>query len=172
MEQLPTLYTKRLRLRQMRHEDIPFLVKYANNKKIADQIVNIPFPYREFDAAMRLPTILRGFKQKTHFAFAVTLKETDHLIGEISLLQMDKTQKHAQLAYWIGEPYWNQGIITEAIPAILKFGFEMLDRDLIYADCFESNPASARVLQKNGMQYHTRNGNILLFRITKEEFLT
>ena len=46
MDRFPTLYTSRLILRKIEPEDVPALVKYADNKKISDEIVSIPFPYR------------------------------------------------------------------------------------------------------------------------------
>jgi len=110
---------------------------------------------------------VQGFKNKTRYVFAIISKEHRELIGEISLHYLDKNNNHAQLAYWIGEPFWNQGIATEAAIAAVKFGFEQLDADLIYADFHPDNHASKRVLEKTGMTFHTKNGDLLLYKITK-----
>ncbi len=64
MEFFPELNTKRLKLRKIQVEDIPSLVKYANNKKISDHILNIPYPYQEPDAVFRISYIVQGFKNK------------------------------------------------------------------------------------------------------------
>lgn len=169
MEAFPELYSQRLRLRRIQTEDIPSLVKYANNRKISDQIINIPFPYQEMDAIMRLSYVVQGFKSKTRFVFAITLKEGTELIGEISLhLENDKTI--SQLGYWVGEPFWNQGIGSEAVATIIKFGFEKLNLLLIYATCHAENSASEKVLLKNGMTEHSIQGNVIQYRLTREKF--
>ena len=170
MENHLPLYTDRLKLRKLHYEDLPALAKYANNKIIADNIVNIPFPYREPDAAMRLSAVIQGYKTKTRFPLAIIHRDRDEFIGEISLNLMDKKSKHAQMAYWIGEPFWNQGITTEAVAEVIKFGFETLEMDLIFGDCYVDNIASEKVMTKNGMSFHTKNGNIKLFKITRESF--
>ncbi|MEM1321118.1 MAG: GNAT family N-acetyltransferase [Bacteroidota bacterium] len=166
----PRLYTPRLVLRKIEVEDLPALVQYANNKKIADHIVNIPYPYREPDAAFRISFVVQGFKQKIRYVFAIIHKERGELIGEISLHLLDQHHQHAQLAYWIGEPFWNQGIATEAARAVIQFGFEQLDRTLIYADCHPNNPASEKVMCKIGMSQQASQSQLLLYRITQEAY--
>jgi len=166
----PLINTSRLKLRKLQVEDFPSLVKYANHKAVADNIVNIPYPFREPDAAFRLSSAAQGFKNKNRFCFAIELKERNEIIGEVAINLTDIKNKHAQLAYWIGEPFWNKGYTSEAVEAILNFGFEKLNQELIYADAYSENIASQKVMTKNGMKKHTENGNIYLFKITKEEF--
>ncbi|KAA3636751.1 MAG: N-acetyltransferase [Bacteroidetes bacterium] len=170
MDTFPKLYTPRLILRKMDIDDVPSLVKYANNPKISDNIVNIPYPYREPDAAFRMSFIVQGFKNKNRYVFSIESKERKELIGEISLHFLDRHNNHLQLAYWIGEPFWGQGLVTEAAQAVIKFGFEQLGADLIYADCSRENIGSQKVLLKNGMQQQPVKGDLIMFRITKEEF--
>ena len=117
MEAFPQLYTTRLWLRKINIDDVSSLIKYANNKKIADRILNLSYPYQEPHAVFRISYVHQGFKNKTRYVFAIILKETGELIGEISLHLTD-SNKVAQLAYWIGEPFWNKGIATEAVSAI------------------------------------------------------
>jgi ribosomal-protein-alanine N-acetyltransferase len=61
----PVIMTDRLLLRKLEYEDLPALIKYADNQKVADKIVNIPHPFREPDAAFRLSYVLQGWKKKT-----------------------------------------------------------------------------------------------------------
>ena len=148
MNIFPLLHTSHLKLRKIEVEDIPALVKYADNKKISDNIINIPHPYREPDAAFRLGYVMKGFKERSRFVFAIEHKALNHLIGEISLhLERDKA---AQLGYWIGEPFWGKGYAKEAVEAIAKFGFETLELGRIYAECHEENIASHKVVEANG----------------------
>ncbi|MEO1515384.1 MAG: GNAT family N-acetyltransferase [Bacteroidota bacterium] len=168
MDRFPQLYTPRLLLRKLEVEDVPSLVKEANNPKIADRILNIPHPYREPDAVFRIGYVFRGFKEKSRYVFAIIHQATDSLIGEISLHLTSQTQ--AQLGYWIGETHWKQGYASESVQTILPFGFEQLSLDLIFATCKEDNLASIAVLRKNGLQLHSTNGGIHQFRLSANSF--
>lgn len=151
MSDFPELTTSRLLLRAMTPADIPALVKYANNRKIADRVLNVPYPYREHDAIFRMSKVLQGFNRKTHYSFAIILKETSELIGEIGLHPLPGN-KQGQTAYWLAEPLWGQGLVSEALAAILDFGFSTLELDLIFAECKRDNIGSIRVLEKNDMK--------------------
>ena len=179
MEVFPELNTVRLKLRKISIEDIPSLVKYANNKKIADNIINIPYPYQEPDAVFRISYVYQGFKNKTRYVFALIFKETEELIGEVSL-HLDNSRNIAQLGYWIAEPFWGKGIATEATSEILKFGFEKLDLNKIYATHYPENKASGKVMLNNKMikeaelKEHYRINNVyrsvIQYRLTKQEY--
>jgi RimJ/RimL family protein N-acetyltransferase len=169
MQLFPEIYTNRLKLRKIKVEDVPSLVKYANNKKISDNILNIPHPYQEPDAVFRISYVFQGFKNKTRYVFAITLKESEEFIGEISL-HLDNADNRAQLGYWVGEPFWGKGIGTEAAKAILKFGFEKLDLNKIYATCHVENQASGKVLLNNGFKKNNVNGSVIQYWLTKKEY--
>ena len=147
----PRLETERLILRQLRVEDFPALIQYVNNPRVTENLVGTPNPYREPDAAMRLSYVVRGFKDKTRFVFAIESKDRKELVGEISLHLLDQHREQAQLAYWLGEPFWRQGIMTEAAKKVLQFGFEQLELGLIYADAYAHNPGSLKVIERIGM---------------------
>lgn len=179
MKVFPELITNRLRLRKIQLSDVSSLLKYANNKNISDQIFNIPFPYKEEDAIYRLNFVLQGFKNKERYVFAITLKNSKELIGEIGL-HLDKANNSAQFGYWIAEPFWGKGIATEATSAILKFGFEKLYLNKIYATHYPENKASGKVMLNNKMikeaelKEHYRINNVyrsvIQYRMTKQEY--
>lgn len=179
MKNFPELDTNRLKLRKISLADVPSLLKYCHNPKIADQIFNIPYPYTEEDAVFRINFVLQGFKKQERYVFAVTWKESGELIGEIGL-HLDKENNHAQLGYWIAEPFWNKGIAAEATRAILEFGFWQLNLHKIYATHFAENPASGKVMLKNRMireaelkeHYRFRDAyrTVIQYRLTKEEY--
>jgi [ribosomal protein S5]-alanine N-acetyltransferase len=165
----PTLNTERLCLRKISIDDVPSLVKYANNKNISDYVLNIPYPYREPDAVFRISYVVQGFKNKSRYVFAMVLKESNELIGEVGL-HFDGNSAIAQLGYWVGEPFWNKGIATEAIKAVLQFAFETLGLNLVYATCHVDNGASGKVLLNNGMVLHTANGNVVQYRLSRQDY--
>lgn len=119
------------------------------------------------------------FEEKQKYVFAIAIQETDAFVGAIGL-HLDQANNKAELGYWIGEPYWNKGIATESIKAILQFGFESLDLQKIYATHFTDNPASGKVMHKNDMiregtlKDHYKKGevykSVIQYRLTKEEY--
>lgn len=179
MKQFPELHTAQLRLRMANHGDIPALVKYCHNQKISDQIINIPYPYTEQDARERLEFINKGFADNNRYVFAITLQSHHELIGEIGI-HLDTTNNHAQMGYWVAEPFWGRGIATEAVGAILLFGFRELGLHKIYATYYPDNTTSGNVMIKNGMvkeaelkdHYRVKDvyKTVFQYRLTIDEF--
>ena len=74
-------------------------------------------------------------------------------VGNISLMKCtDVYRKSAEIGYFIGEPYWNKGIGSQAIDMICNFGFEQMDIVRIHCGVFEYNTASCHVLEKCGFK--------------------
>jgi ribosomal-protein-alanine N-acetyltransferase len=71
--------------------------------------------------------------------------------GMIGLVpQTDIYRLTAEIGYWLGEPFWNKGIITNAVAMITDYGFDKLGLIRIHTGIFEYNNASMKVLEKNG----------------------
>ncbi|HLR25379.1 MAG TPA: GNAT family N-acetyltransferase [Fodinibius sp.] len=180
MHNFPTLKTERLRLRGLQVSDIPDIVSLADNRKVADMTLSIPHPYQPKDAVAWINAAIEGFKDGSHFIFAICPLPGNDFIGGIGL-EINKGFDRAELGFWIGEPYWNNGYRTEATAAILHFGFNELALNKIYASHFLGNPASGRVMQKNGMIKegelvdHLKKGDrylsLVQYRVTRAEFI-
>ena len=180
MERLPTLNTPRLVLELPRWQDIPKIVEYAGHEAISANTLSFPNPYAEKDAIFWINTAWQGMLDKSKYVFGIRLLDTDDFIGGMGLhtsLHSDR----AELGYWIAAPYWNQGYATEAATAVLRFGFETLNLHKIHASHFLNNPASGKVMIKNGMikegeqKDHLKKGDqylsLALYRLTKEEYI-
>lgn len=85
-------------------------------------------------------------------AFAIERRSDHSLVGAIGLA-VNKKHQLAELGYWVGKPYWNQGYATEAAREVIRFGFEDMNLHRIQARYMNKNPASGRVMEKIGMQY-------------------
>lgn len=139
--------TEKITLRPWTLDDIPSFAKYANNLNVSRFLTDrFPFPYTEADA--------KGFIEMATSdpqKFIFCIEKNNEAIGGIGLHpQIDIRRKNAMLAYWLAEPYWGRGIMTEAIEKIVAFGFETMDIHRIYAQVFHTNIASQRVLEKSG----------------------
>ena len=93
------------------------------------------------------------FEKGKAVSYAIVLSANDLLVGAISLMNIEQRHQRAEMGYWIGLPYWNQGYCTEAGRAILKYAFEVLEMHRVCAYHFSRNPASGRVMQKLGMTH-------------------
>lgn len=136
-------------LRPWHLDDVNDLVDLANNKNIAQFMADVfPHPY----------TIENG---KTFIAFATSNPNSKIFaiiidgkpVGSIGLhLQTDILRKNAEIGYWLGEHYWGKGIITQAIPQMIDYGFKNMDIIRIFARIFGTNKASQKVVEKCGFK--------------------
>ncbi len=149
---LPTLETARLILRPFTLADAPTVKLLAGDHDLASTTMNLPHPYPEGAAETWIATHTEKFEQGTLAALAITLRPADELIGAISL-GINQAHRRAELGYWLGKPWWNQGYMTEAARALIGCGFETFNLNRISAQHFVRNPASGRVMQKLGMTY-------------------
>lgn len=134
-------------IRQWADTDLNNLVTYANNIAVWNNLRNyFPSPYTEEDGKVWLE------KMKTDSPIVNLAIDLDgEAIGGIGLiLNSDVYTYSAEIGYWLGEPYWNQGIATEAVRQMLEYCHYYFDIVRIYAEVFEINKASMRVLEKNG----------------------
>ena len=136
-----------VRLRQLRTTDSPRLSELANNKNIWDNVRDFfPHPYSEKNAVEFIELV---GKEDPKVTFAIDFQ--GELVGVIGLVpQSDIYRLSAEIGYWIGEPFWNKGITTQAIRLLTHYGFHTLDLQRIYTGVFDYNKASQRVLEKCG----------------------
>ncbi len=175
------LESERLLLNSLSYKDIPKIIEYAANPKISENVINIPFPYFEQDAVFWINSANQDLKTGEAYKFAIRLKDDKNLefMGGIGLL-VDKKHNRAELGYWIAEPFWSKGFMSEAVEKILEFGFETVELNKIIANHFLTNPASGKVMIKNKMikeaeiKEHFKKGDtyldIIQYRLTRKEY--
>jgi len=134
-------------------EDAAALVRHANNPAVARGLRDrFPSPYGRVDAEVFLRGIA-GQVEESDFAIATPAE----VIGGIGLQrQHDVHRLTAEIGYWLGESQWGRGIATRAVAAVSEWLFATTPLERLYACVFETNPASARVLEKAGYQLEGR----------------
>ena len=145
---LPVLRTERLVLRPFELSDAPRIQELAGAREVALNTLLIPHPYPDGAAEEWIASHEKKIEEGT-YNFAVDCGELAGCVG----LNVKREWDRAEIGYWIGVPYWGRGYTTEAAGAVIRFGFEELNLNRIYAGYFSRNAASARVMQKNGMTY-------------------
>jgi len=145
--------------------DAAAIFRYADNRKIAMWLRDrFPSPYTPADAQAFLAAVSR---QDPRTIFAVATEQ--EAIGGIGLKFGEDVHRFtAELGYWLGEPFWGRGIMTEAVQRFVPWAFQHLEVYRIYAAVFAGNSPSVRVLEKAGFEREGRlrasvfkNGRIL-----------
>ncbi|WP_054024944.1 GNAT family N-acetyltransferase [Bacillus sp. FJAT-28004] len=147
----PRFETNRLILRLFEASDANMVQTLAGNEEVARTTLSIPHPYPDGAAEAWIERTRNAYQKGEIYSFAMVKKENKMLIGCVSL-RVSKSEKQAELAYWVGRPFWGRGYATEAAQTIVKFGFEGLNLNRILAAAMTKNPASYKVMHKLGMK--------------------
>ena len=144
-----TIRTERLILRPFALTDAPEVKALAGDQRISETTLCVPDAYEGGIAESWISTHQRCFYERLGVVFAICLS-SGLLIGAGSLTRKGLFNR-AELGYWIGISYWNHGYCTEAVKAIVEYGFEALAYHKISGRHFVGNHSSGRVLEKVGM---------------------
>jgi len=170
------LESKDFKLRPWLESDVDSLVEVANNKKIFDGLRDgFPHPYTMEDAKNWIK-MAQSINDPVPKFFAVD----GNAVGSFGIsLKEDIYRMNAEIGYFIGEPYWNHGIITKAIQLIVDYVFNTFDVIRIYAEPYANNKASRRTLEKAGFKCEAilhknviKNGEIMdscIYSLLKED---
>ncbi len=136
-------------LRPFEASDKVSLIENINNEKVSRWTRLIPFPYGEKEADEWLKRCREKETEKPVKEVNFTIDIDGKASGGIGL-RIDGHK--AELGYWLGEPHWGKGIMTEATELVCQFGFEQLGLVRIFGTACEPNKASMRVMEKVGFE--------------------
>ncbi|MBE6818440.1 MAG: GNAT family N-acetyltransferase [Ruminococcaceae bacterium] len=154
-----TLQTKRLRLRPWKEADAEDLYTYAKDPRVGP-IAGWPVHTSVENSREIIRTVLSAPE-----TYALIDKQTGKAIGSIGLMvgaasNIGLPQNEGEIGYWIGVPYWGQGLVPEAVRALLRHAFEDLSLQKVWCGYFEGNEKSKRVQEKCGFTYQCTRENI------------
>jgi RimJ/RimL family protein N-acetyltransferase len=140
-------------IRPWRASDVDSLVAHANNRKIWINLRDrFPHPYTARDGRTFIRAA-RKMQPETFFAIAVN----GAAVGGIGFVMLQDVERvSAEVGYWLGEPFWGRGIVTEALIAVTKYAIEQHRLTRLFALPFAFNTASCRVLEKAGYLLEAR----------------
>lgn len=148
---LPELTTNRLILRNMRMSDARDIYEYSCDPQVARHVLwEAHQSIHQTKAYIRY--VLRQYRMGSPSSFCIALKETGKVIGTIGFMWVSNENRSAEVGYSLSRAYWNRGYMTEALAAVLRFGFEELNLNRIEAQFECDNPASGRVMEHVGMR--------------------
>lgn len=147
------LDTKRLILRPWTEADAPELYKYAKDERIGP-IAGWP-PHTSVENSLEIIRTVFAAPE----TYAVVLKSTGKPVGSAGIMFKDNAsaplaENEAEIGYWIGVPYWGQGLIPEAVRCLLRRCFVDLGLRAVWCGYYDGNEQSKRVQEKCGFVYH------------------
>lgn len=136
-------------LRPWRLSDAAALTRHANDRGIWQNLRDtFPHPYTAADAAYYLALVANS-PSDLHLAFEVD----GEAVGSIGVFFKDDVHRRsAEVGYWLSRAHWGRGLATAAVRSVAAYVFAHFDICRLYAIPFETNPASARVLEKAGFE--------------------
>lgn len=153
--------TARLILRQWKEDDATALFKYAKDPEIGPIAGWQPHTSVE-DSLEVIKTVFSAPE-----IYAVVLKDTNEPIGSCGIMRSnslhsaDMENNEAEIGYWIGKPFWGQGLIPKAVMALLQRCFNELSISTVWCAYYDGNHKSRRVCEKCGFIYHHTNSSVI-----------
>lgn len=152
---MPELLTARLRLRRFEAGDLLAAFRWASDAEVA-RYAFWDAHESPVDTQAFLELCFRLYAEQGIGPWAVELRETGELIGNCSFGRIVREERRIELSYFFARPHWGRGLATEAVRAMIDFGFRTLGARTIEARCVPENAASERVMQKAGLRYRGR----------------
>ncbi len=151
-EEFPQLETNRLILREMTYNDLEFYFRHFNNAKIVEGSC-FPGP-KDLEAAKEELEryCIKPFKENKGIRWGIIRKGDNELIGTCGYYDWHKTVRRAEIGYDLDPAYWGQGLMTEALRAVLQYGFEKMNLNRIQAIIDSRNTRSLNLVHRLGFK--------------------
>lgn len=146
LDKFPELRTERLRLIEIKQIHLNDYYNLFKDERVAHYYNIVPFK-EEKDAQKYLDWFESRFKARLGIRWGIALKKSEHIIGTAGFNNFQKNHR-ASLGYDLQFDHWNKGITTEALKAIIMFGFQELEINRVEAEVMQGNIASEKVLEK------------------------
>lgn len=145
----PVIATERFVLRPLRPSDAGMIALYTADKRVAEGTRAIPHPLPPGAAEGFVARALSPDRREDVWAIDGSDSRLAELLGVVSLTRMEGDQ--SEMGFWIGAGFWNTGFATEAVDALVRANPHKART--LFAEAFQDNPGSARVLTNCGFVY-------------------
>jgi len=140
---------ERFVLRPVRTSDAGLFALYAGDKRVAEATQGIPHPLPPGAADAFCTRAMAAGSDEDIWVMDGTRSGLPEVLGVISLKKMDRGQ--SEVAFWVAPAFWNHGIASAAVQALVAANPQ--GNCTLFAEAFQDNPGSARVLTNAGFQY-------------------
>jgi ribosomal-protein-alanine N-acetyltransferase len=145
----PVLETARLRLRAVQPDDVADVFRIRADERVMRYFGSPPITSLE-EAARQIHGFATSFEERTGIRWAITWRGEDRLLGTLGFWRIDKPHFRAEVGYDLAADCWGQGIMAEALGAVLTWGFTTMHLHSVEAQIDPANHGSRRVLEKCG----------------------
>jgi len=145
------LETERVLLRLVTHSDSRSLNEIYSDPKAMEYWSSLPFN-DESQAIELVQSAIGGFDSGKSLLLAIVLKESNELIGTLSLFNIHAESKRAEIGYVLSRLFWRKGLMAESLEALIHFCFEHMQLNRLEADIDPNNKASSALLEKYGFK--------------------
>lgn len=149
--ELPTLITERLVLRNLRGQDAGMVFEVFRDPDVMRYWSSPPMTDAA-EAGALIREIHDLFRAGTLFQWGIAFRSTDAILGTCTLFHLDLTHRRGEIGFAIGKQHWGQGIASEAVARLIACAFEELGLHRLEADVDPRNERSLRLLEKQGFQ--------------------
>lgn len=149
ISQQQNIETPRFTLRPLRKSDAGLLELYSSDKRIARSTTSIPHPLPPGTTEAFIDRVTNPEQNEQVWVLDGSAHDHAELLGVIGLTFIERDQ--SEIGYWIAPAFWNTGYASEAVNALLAANPK--SSHSIFAEVFQDNPASARVLTNAGFEY-------------------
>ncbi len=152
---LPRIQTEHLLLRRLSMRDAEDFHEYARDPEVTRHL--LWSTHRSMaDTRRHLQFLLEQYHRSEPGSWAIVDRRSGKMIGTIGFMAYDATHLVAEVGYSLNRAWWNRGVTTEAMQAVLREAFESLGVNRVEAMHFPENPASGRVMEKCGTRHEGR----------------
>lgn len=142
--------TQRLLLRRFREGDAPAMYRNYTSDALVSRFVTWPTHTSQEMTDGYLTWLLGEYEKENAYRWAIEFE--GEIIGAIDLVRQDERNEVCEIGYCIGSRWWNRGIVTEALKAVIGYLFRETEYHCVTACHDTQNPASGRVMEKAGMR--------------------
>ncbi|MTH35690.1 GNAT family N-acetyltransferase [Paracoccus limosus] len=145
----PEIATQRFVLRPLRASDVGLIAHYTQDRRVAEGTRSIPHPLPPGAAEAYVKRAMATDREEDVWAIDGSANKLAELLGVVSLTRLEADQ--SELGFWIGAGFWNTGFASEAVAALVAANPH--GSRTLFAEAFQDNPGSARVLTNSGFEY-------------------
>ena len=160
---IPTLETERLILRRIKCSDAYDMYDYSCRSDVTEYLLWSPHPSLEYTKAY-VTSLQSQYRKGCFYDWAIILRDENKMIGTVGYTEINAYNNSAELGYVINPHFWRRGIATEAVRALIEFGFNELNFNRIYARYMVGNDNSRRVMEKCGMSFEGIHRSLLFVK--------
>lgn len=176
----PRLETERLVLREVKREDAGSVFHYLSDPEVMKHYGMVPM-VEVSEAVEEIDWYRRIFDEGTGIRWGITLKGTDKVIGSCGFLEYSSRHARTEVGLELSKDYWRSGLMTEALAAVIQYGFTHLDLMRMQALIEPENIASRKLFEKLGFlqegllrKYERTNGlfdDVYMYALLKDEYV-